>query len=44
MDTAIIERHKRQLAGLNPGKSCIRFTPLNGFRLNVIKSMLRQMK
>ena len=44
MDTAIIERHRSQLAGLNPGKSCIRLTSLTGDRLDVIRSMLREIK
>ena len=43
-DTAIIKRQKSRLAGLNPGKSCIRFTILTEDTLDIIKAMLREIK
>jgi uncharacterized protein YdhG (YjbR/CyaY superfamily) len=42
MDTEIVAKHKEDLAGLNLGKSCIRFRKLEQLPLDTIKVMLHE--
>ena len=40
MEAAVVEEHKAALAGLNIGKSCIRFRPVDKLPLDEVRVML----
>lgn len=42
MNTALVEKYKSRLKGLEAGKSCIRFKKLENLPLDVIKNMLKE--
>ena len=42
MDTAVVDKHKSQLQGLDIGKSCIRFKRLEALPLDEVRLMLRE--
>jgi uncharacterized protein YdhG (YjbR/CyaY superfamily) len=42
MDVELVEKHREELAGLNVGKSCIRFTRLERLPLNTVRTVLRE--
>ena len=42
MDTALVEKYRNRLEGLNIGKSCIRFTRLEALPLDLVRLMLKE--
>jgi uncharacterized protein YdhG (YjbR/CyaY superfamily) len=40
MDTELVEMHRQELAGLNVGKSCIRFRRLEQLPLDTVRTIL----
>lgn len=40
MDTELVEAHRQELAGLNVGKSCIRFRRLEQLPLDTVRAIL----
>lgn len=42
MATELVERHRDELADLNVGKSCIRFTKLERLPLDIVRTILRE--
>jgi len=42
MNTDIVEKHKAELAGLDCGKSCIRFKKIDTLPKKVVKQMLKE--
>lgn len=40
MDTELVEAHRRELAGLSVGKSCIRFRRLEQLPLDTVRTIL----
>ena len=40
MDVSLVEEHREELAGLNLGKSCIRFTKLEKLPLDTVRTIL----
>lgn len=42
MDTDIVEKHREDLAGLDIGKSCIRFRKLEKLPLDIVAIMLHE--
>jgi uncharacterized protein YdhG (YjbR/CyaY superfamily) len=41
MDTALVEAHRSDLAGLDVGKSCIRFRTLDKLPLDTVRAILQ---
>jgi uncharacterized protein YdhG (YjbR/CyaY superfamily) len=42
MDVELVERHRHELAGLDVGKSCIRFRKLDKLPLDTVRTILRE--
>ncbi|MGD2041714.1 MAG: DUF1801 domain-containing protein [Anaerolineae bacterium] len=42
MDTALVEAHRTELAGLDVGKSCIRFRTLEALPLDTVRAILQE--
>ncbi|HSR33231.1 MAG TPA: DUF1801 domain-containing protein [Anaerolineae bacterium] len=42
MDTTLVEKHRAELAGLDVGKSCIRFRKLEKLPLETVRMILRE--
>ncbi len=42
LDTDLVEKHRSELAGLNVGKSCIRFKRLEQLPLNTVAAILQE--
>jgi uncharacterized protein YdhG (YjbR/CyaY superfamily) len=42
MDTELVEKHRQELAGLDIGKSCIRFRKLEKLPLDTVTVILRE--
>ena len=42
MDVSLVEEHREELAGLNLGKSCIRFTKLEKLPLDTVRTILAE--
>lgn len=42
MDVSLVEKHREELAGLNLGKSCIRFTKLEKLPLDTVRTILEE--
>jgi uncharacterized protein YdhG (YjbR/CyaY superfamily) len=42
MDTALVEAHRAELAGLDVGKSCIRFRTLEALPLATVRAILQE--
>ena len=42
MDTGLVEKHRAELAGLDVGKSCIRFRKLEKLPLGMVRTILRE--
>lgn len=42
MDTELVEKHRAELAGLDVGKSCIRFRKLEKLPLDTVRAILQE--
>lgn len=42
MDTELVEKHREELAGLDVGKSCIRFRKLEKLPLDTVQTILQE--
>jgi uncharacterized protein YdhG (YjbR/CyaY superfamily) len=42
MDTELVEKHREELAGLDVGKSCIRFRKLEKLPLDTVRTILQE--
>ncbi len=42
LDTALVEKHRPELAGLDGGRSCIRFKQLDQLALDTAAAILRE--
>jgi uncharacterized protein YdhG (YjbR/CyaY superfamily) len=42
MDVSLVDKHREELAGLNLGRSCIRFTKLEKLPLDTVRTILAE--